>query len=124
MALEPGPLQVLPNAFDTHAQVMADIADLGFWPTTYVSDRADAVPLHWHDADVCGYVLEGASSILDADGVRHELTAGTKLVIPEGAVHAEGEVTARMVYVVATSRAENLLDVLLPLHDPAESPQR
>ena len=122
MALDPGPLQVLPNAFTTHADVMADIAELGFWPTTYVSERSDAVELHWHDDDVTGYVLEGSSYILDAEGVRHELVPGTKLVIPAGAVHAEGEVTDRMVYIVATDRAENLIDVLLPLHDPADSP--
>ena len=114
---------MIADAFTSHADVMADIAELGFWPTTYVSDRTAEVPLHWHDADVTGYVLEGSSYILDADGIRHELTPGTKLIIPAGAVHAEGEVTARMVYVVATDQAENLIDVLLPLRDPAESPQ-
>lgn len=123
MPLDPGPLQVLPHAFDTHADVMADIASLGFWPTTYVSERSDEVGLHWHDDDVTGYVLEGSSYILDADGTRHELAPGTKLVIPAGAVHAEGAVAERMVYVVATSKAENLIDVLFPLHDPADSPQ-
>ena len=122
MALEPGPLQVHHDAFSNHAEVMADIAALGFWPTTYVSERSAEVQLHWHDADVTGYVLEGSSYILDAEGTRHELGPGTKLVIPAGAVHAEGEVTDRMVYVVATDRAENLIEVLLPLHDPAESP--
>ncbi|MEM7093631.1 MAG: cupin domain-containing protein [Actinomycetota bacterium] len=118
MRLDPGPLQVIPDAFASHGEVMADIAELGFWPTTYVSDRSDEVPLHWHGADVCGYVLEGSSYILDADGVRHELRPGTKLVIPAGAVHAEGAVTERMVYVVATEPAENLMDVLLPLNAP------
>lgn len=115
-------MQVLPNAFETHAEVMADIAALGYWPTTYVSERSDAAPLHWHDANVCGYVLEGSSYVLDAEGARFELLPGTKLVIPFGVVHAEGEVTDRMVYVVATDRDENLVDVLFPLHDPAESP--
>jgi uncharacterized cupin superfamily protein len=122
MALEPGPLQVLADAFANLGDVMADVAELGFWPTTYVSERSAEAPLHWHDADVTGYVLEGSSYILDAEGVRHELVPGTKLVIPAGAVHAEGEVTDRMVYIVATDRAENLIDVLLPLHDPADSP--
>ena len=109
--------------FETRAQVMEDIRDTGYWPTTYVSDRSDEVQLHWHGADVCGYVLEGSSYILDENGERHDLAAGTKLVIPAGAVHAEGAVTERMVYVVATEPAENLMDVLLPLHDPA-SPDR
>ena len=122
MTLEPGPLQVIDGAFADHAEVMADIAVLGFWPTTYVSERSDEVTLHWHDDDVCGYVLEGSSYVLDAQGARHELRPGTKLVIPAGAVHAEGAVTERMVYVVATKRAANLAEVLFPLHDPADSP--
>ena len=92
MALDPGPLQVLPHAFETHAEVMQDIAELGFWPTTYVSDRTDEVPLHWHGADVCGYVLEGSSYILDATGARHELVPGTTYhyVGAEAKADAEG----------------------------------
>lgn len=118
MSLPSGPIQVLQDAFDTHAEVMADIAQMGFWPTTYVSERSDEVELHWHHGDVCGYVLEGASYVLDEIGNRHELRQGTKLVIPAGAIHAEGEVAERMVYVVATADAANLSDVLFPLHAP------
>lgn len=124
MAFEPGPVHVLKAAFQSKAEVLADIAALDLWPTTYVSERMQEVPLHWHDVDICGYVLEGSSYIVDEHGTRHELETGDKLVIPAGAVHAEGEVTERMVYVVATSVAENLNDALLPLLDPAESPLR
>jgi len=122
MALEPGPMQVIKNAFTTKEEVLADIALLDLWPTTYVSERMDELPLHWHDVDNCGYVLEGSSYVVDGDGNHVPLEAGDKLVLPAGAVHAEGEVTEKMVYIVGISRPENLLDALLPLREPATSP--
>lgn len=122
MALEPGPMQVIKNAFTTKAEVLADIARLDLWPTTYVSERMEELPLHWHDVDNCGYVLEGSSYVIDGDGNRIALEAGDKLVLPAGAVHAEGEVTDKMVYIVGISKPENLLDALLPLRKPESSP--
>jgi quercetin dioxygenase-like cupin family protein len=80
--------------------------------------------LHWHTVDNCGYVLEGKSYVLDENGERIELGPGDKLVLPKGAVHAEGEVTERMVYIVGISEPENLLDALLPLEGPETSPLR
>lgn len=124
MALKPGPMQVIKNAFSTKEEAMADLTSLGLWPTTYVSERMNELPLHWHDVDNCGYVIEGASYVLGADGERIELEAGDKLVLPAGAVHAEGEVLERMVYIVGISVDENLMDALLPLRDPATSPLR
>lgn len=121
MALEPGPMRVVHNAFTNKDEVMNDLKELGYWPTTYVSDRMDELPLHWHDFDNCGYVLEGSSYVLDANGERISLGPGDKLVIPEGAVHAEGAVTERMVYIVGLPMAENLFDAL-NLLDPATSP--
>ena len=122
MPLEPGPMQVIKNAFSTKEEVLADIARLGLWPTTYVSERMAELPLHWHDVDNCGYVLQGSSYVLDGEGNRIALEAGDKLVLPAGAVHAEGEVTEKMVYIVGISEPENLLDALLPLREPATSP--
>lgn len=122
MALEPGPMQVIHNAFTTKEEVLADISRLDLWPTTYVSERMDELPLHWHDVDNCGYVLEGSSYVLNEKGERVELGPGDKLVLPAGAVHAEGEVTEKMVYIVGISRPENLLDALLPLRGPESSP--
>lgn len=122
MALEPGPLQVIHNAFETKDEVLADIARQDLWPTTYVSERMAELPLHWHDVDNCGYVLEGSSYVLDEQGRRIPLGPGDKLVLPAGAVHAEGEVTDRMVYIVGISRPENLMDALLPLNPPETSP--
>ena len=121
MALEPGPMCVIHNFFTTKSEVLTDIDKLDFWPTTYVSDRMDELPLHWHDVDNCGYVLSGSSYVLDENGNRVELGPGDKLVIRAGAIHAEGEVTERMVYIVGLSVAENLFDKLTLL-DPSDSP--
>ena len=122
MALEPGPMSVVRNAFATKEEALADLAALDLWPTTYASERGEEVPLHWHDVDNCGYVLEGHGYVLDADGERHELRPGDKLVLPAGAVHAEGKMTERMVWIVGISEPANLMDALLPLRDPATSP--
>lgn len=122
MPLEPGPMHVIRNAFSTKAEVLADIEQLDLWPTTYVSERMDELPQHWHDVDNCGYVLEGSGYVVDERGEHVPLGPGDKLVLPAGAVHAEGEVTERMVWIVGISSAENLLDALLPLRDPATSP--
>lgn len=124
MALEPGPLRVVHNAFSTKAEVLDEIKALDLWPTTYVSERMGELPLHWHDVDNHGYVLEGRSYVLDENGARVELGPGDKLLLPAGAVHAEGEVTERMVYIVGIPVAANLLDALTPLNDPATSPLR
>jgi hypothetical protein len=121
MTLEPGPMKVHHNAFTTKNDVLDDIRDLDFWPTTYVSDRMEELPLHWHDFDNVGYVLEGSSYVLDENGQRIDLGPGDKLELPAGAVHAEGEVSERMVYIVGIPMAANLLEVLTLL-DPATSP--
>ena len=121
MPLEPGPMRVVHNFFTTKSEVLADIEKLDLWPTTYVSDRMEELPLHWHDVDNCGYVLAGKSYVLDENGERVLLGPGDKLIIPAGAIHAEGEVTERMVYIVGLPVAENLFDKLTLL-DPAESP--
>lgn len=84
MALEPGPMQVIKNAFSTKEEVLADLSRLDLWPTTYVSERMDELPLHWHDVDNCGYVLEGSSYALNEGGKRIELGPGDKLVLPRG----------------------------------------
>ena len=121
MALEPGPMQVVHNFFTSKAEVLEDIKRQDLWPTTYVSDRMDELPLHWHDVDNCGYVLEGRSYVLNENGEKVPLGPGDKLIIPAGAIHAEGEVAERMVYIVGIPVAENLFDVLTLL-DPADSP--
>lgn len=121
MVLEPGPMQVIHDFFTTKDEVLDDIKKLDLWPTVYVSDRMDELPLHWHDVDNCGYVMEGRSYILNENGERIPLQAGDKLHIPAGALHAEGSVEERIVYIVGIPVAENLFDKL-SLLDPADSP--
>ena len=121
MPLQPGPMRVEHNFFTTKEEVLADIARQDLWPTTYVSDRMEELPLHWHDVDNCGYVLAGSSYVLDENGERVPLGPGDKLIIPAGAVHAEGEVTERMVYIVGIPEPANLFE-RLTLLDPDDSP--
>jgi mannose-6-phosphate isomerase-like protein (cupin superfamily) len=112
---------VIRNFHSSKSEVLADIDRLDLWPTTYVSERMDELALHWHDVDNCGYVLEGRSYVLNERGERIPLGPGDKLVLPAGAVHAEGEVSERMVYIVGISVAANLLEALT-FGDPATSP--
>ncbi len=124
MTLEPGPMQVIRGAFSTLAEVLDDVTSLGFWPTTYVSERMQELPLHWHDFDDVGYVLEGRTYLLNERSERIEIGPGDKLVLPRGAIHAEGEVLQRTVWIVAIPMPANLLDVFSDLKDPATSPGR
>lgn len=119
--LEPGPMQIIRNHFSTKEEVLDEIKEMDFWPTVYVSERMEELPLHWHDLDNCGYVLEGKSYVLDENGERVPLGPGDKLHLPAGAVHAEGEVTERMVYIVGLPIAINLMEAL-SLLPPDESP--
>lgn len=114
-------MRVIRGAFSTKDQVLDEIRRLDLWPTTYVSERMRELPPHWHDVDNHGFVLEGHSYVLDERGERVELGPGDKLEIPAGAIHAEGEVRDRMVYIVGIPVAANLLDAL-QLLDPTDSP--
>ena len=100
--------------FSGHAEALQDIARTGFWPTTYVSETSPELPLHYHDYDIIGYVLEGSTYLLDADSNRVEIAAGDRLNIPKGAWHAEGEVTERVVYVVSVSAPVPFMEALMP----------
>lgn len=121
MPLPPGPMQVIHNFFTTKEQVLDDIKKHDLWPTTYVSERMEELPLHWHDIDNHGYVLAGRSYVLDEHGTRVPVGPGDKLLIPAGALHAEGEVTERMVYIVGIPEPANLFEKLTLL-DPADRP--
>ena len=121
MPLKPGPMQVVHNFFSSKSDVFKDLDAQDLWPTTYVSHRMQELPLHWHDVDNCGYVLEGSSYVLNEHGERIPLRAGDKLIIPAGALHAEGEVSERMVYIVGIPEAANLFEKLTLL-DPKDSP--
>ncbi len=121
MSLKPGPMKVIHGFHTSKDEVLDDIKRLDLWPTVYVSERMDELPLHWHDVDNCGYVMEGSSYVINENGDHIPLQAGDKLIIPAGAIHAEGRVTERMVYIVGISKAANLFEALSIL-PPEESP--
>lgn len=100
--------------FTDRRQVMEDVRDSGYWPTTFVSNRSPELPIHHHDHDIIGYVMEGETYVLDEDGDRIEIGPGDRLVIPKGARHAEGEVTDRVVYIVSLKEPVPLMEGLLP----------
>ena len=100
--------------FETHAQVMEDIRDSGYWPTTFISGKSPELPLHYHDHDIIGYVMEGETYLLDEDGERCPIGPGDRLVIPKGAWHAEGEVREKVVYIVTLREAVPLIEGIMP----------
>ena len=95
-------VQVHKHFFDEMSQALDDIKSTGFWPRFFVSGPSPGLDTHWHDCDVHAYVMEGDTSFLDADtGKQVDITVGDKLVIPARTLHAEGEVKARVVYLIA-----------------------
>ena len=121
MAFKPEPMKVFPNFFSSKEEVLDDIKKLDLWPSVYVSDRMEELPPHWHDVDNCGYVMEGKSYVINERNEKIPLNPGDKLYIPAGAIHAEGKVEEKMIYIVGISEPANLLEKLTLL-DPKESP--
>lgn len=114
------PLDIKKNFFRTKDDVLRDVMANGFWPTTFVSNESPELPVHWHGHDVHGYVLEGETYLIDGETGEHlPFCRGDKLVLPARTLHAEGEVKARVVYIVAMPEPSNL-DVLLRMRDPSE----
>ena len=102
------------NYFSTRAEVMDDIRESGYWPTTYISNKSPELPVHFHDHDIIGYVIEGETYVLDADEQKTPVGPGDRLVIPKGAWHAEGEVKERVPYIVSLRDAVPLMEGLMP----------
>ncbi len=116
------PIEIHRQFFRGVGEALDDIRKNGFWPTTYVSDTSPAIPTHWHDSDVHGYMIEGASWVLDGESrERIEIASGDKLVIPAGTLHAEGESNERVVYLVALPEPRPFDEFLkmYPPDDPA-----
>ena len=106
-------LEVVKQFFKDKSEVLQDIKQTGYWPTPYVSDPSPALTTHWHDEDINGYVIEGSTWARDgASGERLSVQAGDKIIIPAGTLHAEGEVTDTVTYIVACSRAGQLFHLL------------
>lgn len=107
--------------FTSKDQVLEDIRKSGFWPTTYISNASPELPLHWHDGDIIGYVMEGETYLLNENAERIPLQAGDRLNIPAGALHAEGEVRDKVVYIVTMRKCIPMMEGLTML-DPATHP--
>ncbi len=105
------------NFFSTKEEVYQDLMKTGFWPTTYVADHLDELPLHWHDGETHGYVMEGSTYILDEDGNKITIEKGDKLELPARTVHAEGEIREKVVYIVALPGPVNFME-FFELKDP------
>ncbi len=56
--------------FSTRAEVMEDIRDTGYWPTTFISKPSPELPIHYHKQDILGYVIEGETYLLDENESR------------------------------------------------------
>ena len=107
-------LKVEKAYFETRADVMEDVRETGYWPTTFFSKRSPELPVHYHDHDIIGYVMQGETYLLDADERRIEVGPGDRLVIPKGAWHAEGEVKDRMIYIVTVRDPVPIRQAILP----------
>ncbi len=107
-------LQIEKAYFATRADVMNDIRKTGYWPTTFFSKPSPELPVHYHDHDIIGYVMEGETYLLDEDERRIEIGPGDRLVIPKGAWHAEGEVTAPMIYIVTVREPVPIMQAVMP----------
>lgn len=110
------------GAFGTMQEALADIARQGLWPTTYISTPTPELPVHWHDCDIQGYLVKGETYLLDENNERVELSAGDKLILPEGSLHAEGTITDEVVYIVGLEDLRPYLHALRML-DPKTYPK-
>lgn len=96
------PVTVHKKFFAGRAEVLDDVRASGFWPTTFVQGQSPGLDVHWHAEEVHAYVMDGETSVLDAEsGERIAVGAGDKIVVPPRTLHAEGEVRERVVYIIA-----------------------
>ena len=109
------PVMTIDRAFfSSKAEVMQDIAQTGYWPTTYVSGESPELPIHHHDYDIIGYVIEGSTYLLDENENRVEIGAGDRLNLPKGAWHAEGAATDRLTWIVSVREPVPFIEALMP----------
>jgi len=113
-------IEIHKGFFKNHAELLDDLKATGFWPTTFVSGPSPGFEVHWHSHDVHAYVVEGQTSFLDGESdERHSIGPGDKIVVPPRTLHAEGEVTDRIVYIIAAPEAL-LAEKFLMRHTPDE----
>lgn len=115
-------LTVEKNFFQSKAEVHADLCRTGYWPTTYISGPSDGVDPHWHSDEVHAYIVEGETSFFDVEsGEDLPVSQGDKVIVPAQALHAEGVVKGRIVYILALPEPREPDNFLLP-HAPEELP--
>ncbi len=114
-------LSVERGAFGTMQEALAQITSQGLWPTTYISTPSPELPVHWHDTNIQGYLVKGETYILDGNNERVDLSAGDKLLLPAGSLHAEGTITDEVVYIVGLEDCLPFQHALRML-DPATYP--
>ena len=112
-------IQVEKSCFSSLEEALEDIKKHKLWPTTYAIDQATEAGLHWHTEDVHGYLLEGETYALDEDGNRYPFSAGDKIIIPAGTLHAEGEINGPVVSIVGIPEPLSP-DRFLKARDPSE----
>jgi quercetin dioxygenase-like cupin family protein len=97
---------VLKNFFQDRGDILEDLKVSGFWPSTYVSGASPGLPVHWHSHAVHAYVVEGRTTLHDAEkDFVHQVGPGDKIVVEPRTLHAEGEVKDRVVYIIAAPEA-------------------
>lgn len=114
-------LSVERNAFGSLQEAMSQITSQGLWPTTYISSPSPELPVHWHDCAIQGYLVKGDTYLLDGNNERVDLSAGDKLVLPEGSLHAEGTITDEVIYIVGLADCRPFAHALQML-DPKTYP--
>lgn len=106
-------IEIRKGFFETRGEVLDDIKKSGFWPSTYVAEPSPALPVHWHEVEVHGYVIEGRTWFLDGEtNEQRDVEPGDKIIIPPRTLHAEGETTERVTMILALSERGLLMDML------------
>ena len=99
-------IRVEKGFFSGLQDVLEDVKQNSFWPTTYVSGVTTAADIHWHSEDVHVYVMAGETDFYDDEsGKRFPVMTGDKITVPARTLHAEGEVKDRVVYLIAVPEA-------------------
>ena len=94
-------IRIEKNFHSSLEEVLQDVINTGFWPSTYVSDPTPPPGYHWHNVEVHGYCMEGNTWIgCGETGEKLSIEPGDKLIIPPGALHIEGESDGPVTYVV------------------------
>ncbi len=111
-------IEIQRGFFKTKEDVLNDIKQTGFWPTTYFSRPKPTVPIHWHSVEVQGYIFEGEAKLLDAISNQElRIGPGDKFTVAARTLHAECESEDDVLMILALPEPE-ALEKLLEQHSP------